>query len=344
MSANLKRKTDTAGRAERLSIEVTTHCNRACLQCFVSSGNSKRASLPIDLVKEIVTEGYNANYRHLHITGGEPLLWEGLFEGLEYAFEMGYKTVFLNTNGSMLTEDISSKLGTYAGLSISVSLGGPEELHDHFQGAGSYCQAIKGIEMALDAGIDLFIFTTACKSLLPDLPSFANQLYKQFKGINHLILIQLIRVNDDIFDVSKELLAPDDFIQLVRIVSLLNLYGLKSYVLNDPLAGLVSTMLQMPWIQSARPLYADGSIFVMADRKMSLSHSSREFHCKYEPGMIEKVLSSDAYRSAVAPDKEICPSCKYTQLCIESGMVRPSERYMDMHPEVPYCKRVLDRI
>jgi MoaA/NifB/PqqE/SkfB family radical SAM enzyme len=344
MINNLKKKIDTTARAERLSIEVTTHCNSACLHCFVRSEESKRSSLPIDIFKEIVAEGYNTNYRHLHITGGEPLVWEHLFEGLNYVFEIGYQTVFLNTNGLMFTNDICSKLGAYEGLSISVSLEGPEELHDRFRGAGSYRQAIQGIEKALDAGINLFIFTTVCKSLIPNLPDFADKLYKQFKAINYLILIQLINVKNEISDLSKELINPDDFIHLVRTVSLLNLYGLKSHVLNDPLAGLVSKMLQMPWIQPARPLYADGNIFVMANRKMSLSHSSREFHCKYEPGMIEKVLASDAYRSSVAPDTKICPSCNYTERCIESGMVRPSEKYVDMHPEVPFCKRVLDRI
>jgi len=344
MITDLAKKNDSTGRAERLSIEVTARCNRSCLQCFIRRGESHRPSLPIDIVREIVAEGYHTNYRHLHITGGEPLLWEHLFEGIDYAFEIGYQTVFLNTNGSMLSDDICGRLGMYEGLSLSVSLDGPEVLHDHFRGAGSYHQTIRGIENALDAGIDLFIFTTVCKSLLPDLPHFANKLFKQFKGINHLILIQLIRIKDAILDLAKELLNPDDFIQLVQIVSFLNLYGLKSYVLNDPLAGIVSKMLQMPWIQPVRPLYSDGSIFVMANCKMSLSHTGHEFDCQYSPGMIEKVLASDEYHRAVAPNKEICPSCKYTELCIDSGMVRPSESYMDMHPEVPYCRRVLNRI
>jgi hypothetical protein len=130
----------------------------------------------------------------------------------------------------------------------------------------------------------------------------------------------------------------------VRTVSLLNLYGLKTYVLNDPLAGIASKLLKMPWVPQAQPLYREGSIIVMANRDITLSHSSRECFGKYEPGMIGKVLASDDYRKAVAPDVTICPSCNYTELCREYGVVRPSEWYVDMHPEVPYCKRVLDRV
>jgi hypothetical protein len=44
----------------------------------------------------------------------------------------------------------------------------------------------------------------------------------------------------------------------------------------------------------------------------------------------------------VAPDKFTCPACQYRDLCSENGMVRPSEPNLDLDPEVPYCKRVLD--
>jgi MoaA/NifB/PqqE/SkfB family radical SAM enzyme len=300
--------------------------------------------LPFDLVKEIIVEGHNAGYRHLHITGGEPLLWEGLFEVLDHAFDLGYKTVFLNTNGILLSEDVNNILAAYDGISISVSLEGNEALHDRIRGQGTYRQTILRIKKVLDAGIKLIIFTTACKSLLPDLPHFTQEIYKKFPGIKYLTLIQLIRVKNDIFGLSQELLGPDDFLQLVRTVSLLNLYGLKTYVLNDPLAGITSKLLNMPWIPQARPLYRYGSMIVMANRDICLSHSTWGSFGKYEPGMISTVLASDEYRNAVAPDEATCPSCKYAELCMETEMVRPSEWYVDMNTEVPYCKRVLESV
>jgi MoaA/NifB/PqqE/SkfB family radical SAM enzyme len=326
-----------------ISVEVTTLCNSACSHCFARAGISTPSSLPIDLVKEIIAEGYNAAYRQLHITGGEPLLWEGLFEVLDYVSELGYQTVFLNTNGKLLSEDVNSKLSAYDGLSVSVSLEGPKSLHDRIRGEGSYKWTMKSIEKVLDSSVDLFIFTTASKSLLPDLPYFADDIYKKFPDIKYLIFIQLIRVTDDVFDLSNELLDPDDFLQLIRFVSLLNLCGFKTQVLNNPLARVVSIMLKMPWIPQVHPPYGDGSIIVMANRDITLFHSNRDSLGKYEPGMIERVLASDQYQNAIAPDIATCPSCKYAELCRENGMVRPSQWYRDMHPEVPYCKRVLDR-
>jgi MoaA/NifB/PqqE/SkfB family radical SAM enzyme len=261
---------------------------------------------------------------------------------LDYAPELGYRTVFLNTNGTLLTEAVNNKLSNYNGLSISVSLEGSEALHDRIRGKGSYKRTMESIEKVLNRNIELFIFTTARESLLPDLPFFAEDLYKHFPDIKCLVFIQLIRVTDDVYDLSKELLLPGDFERLVRYVSLLNLCGYKSQVLNNPLAGLVSKMLEMPWMPSTPSLYSEGSIIVMANRDIAIAHSSRESFGKYEPGMIEEVLASDRYRAAIAPDRSVCPLCNYFEMCRQNGMVRPSEWYRDMLPEVPYCKRVLD--
>jgi MoaA/NifB/PqqE/SkfB family radical SAM enzyme len=344
MSGNVDDESYPGVIKERLSIEVTTHCNIDCSHCFARARNSERSSLPIHLVRDIIYEGYNTGYRHLHITGGEPLLWEGLFEVLDRAFDLGYQTVFLNTNGTFLTEDVAGRLAVYDGLSISVSLEGTEALHEHLRGHGSYRRAVQGVEKAQDAGIDLFIFTTACKSLLPELSDFADGLYKKFPGIKYLTLIQLIPARDRVLTRSEELLEPGDFLQLIKMVSLLNLLGFRTRFLNNPLAYVASKLLKILWIPHSEPLYSDGSMIVMANRDISLSHSSRDIFGRYESGMIQKVLASDEYRKAVAPDVTTCPSCRYTELCIENGMVRPPEWCWGTHANVLYCKKVLNGI
>ncbi len=333
----------TAGQ-ETLSIEVTTRCNGYCLHCFVRSGISRRSSLPLDLVKGIMGEGYEAGYRHLHLTGGEPLLWEGLFEALNFGLGVGYETVLLNTNGTLITEKISKRCADYGSIfSMSVSLDGPEVLHDRIRGKGSHRRTMRGIEKALNAKNRVTIFTTVTKSLLPELPYFVDDLYRKFPSINYLILIQLIRMTNSAFALSEELLEPEDFIRLVRMVGFLHLGGLRTIVKKNPLANVVSKMLEMPWIPPVPPLYREGSIMVMANRHMSVVHSSRNSFGRYRPGMIRKVLSSDMYRRAVGPDQTTCPSCKYVQLCKENGMIRPPQGYGDVRVDTPYCRGVLDR-
>lgn len=343
MTANLEQEFYFDCREEPLGVEVTTFCNSACSHCFARAGISKRSSLSSELVKGIITEGYNAGYLHLHITGGEPLLWEGLFEVLDCAFELGYETVFLNTNGKLLSESVSKRFSTYGGLSVSVSLEGPEALHDRVRGEGSYRLTAENIEKALEVGLELFIFTTVRKSLIARLPRFADETYKRFPAIKDLILIQLIRLANDKFDLSKELLSPNDFLKLVQATALLNLYGHKTSLLSNPLAVVASKLLKTPWTTHSHPLYREGSIIVMANRDITLSHSNRSSFGKYETGMLGKVLSSDEYRNATSPDNSTCPTCRYHGICLENNMLRPSEWFRDMLADLPYCKRVLDR-
>ena len=329
---------------EKLSIEVTTHCNIDCSFCFARAGNAARSSLPIDLVKEIITEGYNTGYRRLHITGGEPLLWEGLVEALDHAFGTGFKTAFMNTNGTLLTDSAGARLASYEGLSISVSLDGQEALHEYLRGKGSYKRVIQGIENALNTGNNLFIFTLACKSILPDLPHFVNQIYRQFSSIKYITLIPLVKSQNGVFLLSKQLLEPDDFLQLAKTAALLNVCGFKTNFLNDPMVNVASKMIEMPWIPLTYPLYRDGSMIIMANRDIRLSHSSDYTFAKYKSGMIEEVLTSDEYKRAVSSDEATCPSCEYKGLCKEYGVVRPSESFTEIRSEVPFCRQVLDRI
>ncbi len=330
-------------KCDRLSIEVTTRCNSSCSHCFVRARGGERLSLAPHLVRTMVREGYETGYRFLHITGGEPLLWDGLMGIFDYAFSLGYRKALLNTNGALLTAAVSRKLVAYRNLSVSVSLQGPKRRHDLIRGKGSYAKARKGIENALDAGLPVHIFTTVGRSMIPDLPRFAEGVFRTYPAIERLTFIQLIRVPKDIFDLSKEVLCPADFLRLVRIISLLNLYGLKVDLLNNPLAVVASRVLKIPWVALSPPLYRQGSLMITADLRITLAHSTPNNFGTYKPGILPRIIRSNGYRCAVAQDRLICRKCVYSRLCRIGGMVRPSEWYRDMFPQVPYCWRVLEK-
>ncbi len=129
---------DEPGRTEeRLGVELTTRCNCRCMHCFVRARGSRRSSLPADLAREWLREGYGLCYRHLHLTGGEPLLWDGLPELVDHAFSLGCKTVLLNTNGTLLSGERLGRLAAHDGVILSVSVQGPEPFHERVRGAGT---------------------------------------------------------------------------------------------------------------------------------------------------------------------------------------------------------------
>lgn len=324
-----------------LSIEVTTRCNSACGHCFARAGRIETYEMTLDTALAIAREGKALGYRNFHVTGGEPLLWPDLYSLIGEAAAMGFESVFINTNGTLLDADTAQRLAGFGSLvTLSISLQGPEELHDRVRG-GSYRAAVAGLEQALAAGIGVCVFTTVGKSLLPGLPRFAESLFTGYPAIKELTLIQLIRVHGDALDLSDDLLSPEDFISLVRTTALLNLYGYRVTVLQNPLATVVSRALAMPWVAPALPLHRGGGVVFMADGTITLAHSTRESFGRYRSGVMEEVLASAEYEAASGPDDRACGNCRFLKLCRDNGMVRPSEWFRSMGKAGTFCREVL---
>jgi len=334
--------TASASSNPRLGLEVTNRCNSACIHCFAGTGSGASAQIPTEVAKDILLEGYFAAYRHLHITGGEPLLYNAIFEILDYALDLGYETMLVNTNGLLLTGRICRTLADYPGLSVTISLEGTALLHERFRGTRSHKQVLTGLENAIAAGLDVIVFTTAAKSLLPELPEFADFLVSRFPGIKYLTLIRLVTAEGRTSRLEEEFLNPGDFLGLANMVALINLYGLRTRLLNDPLINVVSRKLGMPWTPRSSDLDLEGSLMVGADLSVRSSHAGRHNYENYAPGSIAKILVSDQYRQASAPDSQICPACGYVELCRDSGLFRPAKWHLPGKHDSSYCKNVLD--
>jgi len=328
---------------ELLSIEVNTHCNINCRHCFVKT-TRPQASLSLDTVKEIIQEGHALGYRRLHVTGGEPLLWDGLFDALDEAYRIGYESTLINTNGMLLSDSLSKRIAAYDNLMITISLEGSEKLHNSIRGENNHIPTLQGIENALKADIGTIIFTTACKSLVLDLPDFVYGLFKEFPAIDSLTLIPLISTGNDTFPLSDELLDSDDYIKLVKTIAVLNALGMKVDILNDPLVKVVANMLERPWVKQARPMDREGSLIVMADKRIGVSHFSYSRFGNYRNGMLRKILYSDTYQNAVKNNETVCPACRHHEFCTENDMIRPCKPNNDTRQKQYFCIEVLDRI
>lgn len=332
-------------QAENLSIEVTTRCTNNCRHCFARAGRKNLSDLSLDNAQSIVDEAYELGYRHLHLTGGEPLLWDNLFDLLDYSNEKGYETCFINTNGSLLIDEIARRFRSYKmKVSVSISLHGSEDLHDDLSGEGSFKSAVRGINNALNTGLRVTIFTVARRGIVNQLPYFVDYVFKELAGINEVTLIQIIRVPAVSMDIAAELLRPEDFIRLIQTASLLNLYGYRTSVLENPLAKVASELMGIPWLALSPAFYRSGKIVLMANCSLTLAHSSRESLGIYYPGMLANVLVSEQYLKRIGPDTIVCPSCRFHGICTSKGMIRPSEWFRDLDDKTPYCQKVLNMV
>lgn len=325
---------------EYISLEVTSDCTGSCLHCFAKPLRESGTQLDFNDACSIVDEAYNAGYRHIHITGGEPFLWTHLFSFLNYCKSAGYASCYLNTNGMRLDIKQANKLANFSPwLALSLSVQGEEKNHDFFRGKGTWKTARQGLRMLVSNGSLVDVFTVVSSSMVETLPGFVNALYEELPSIRSVMLIQLINV--DGANLDEYLLSPEEFVRMSRSASLLTVSGRSTGVLDNPLASVVCAASSLPWLPSPSHLQRAGRITIRSDKTVTVAHSSTETLGKYEPGKLETLLQSTEYKNMILPESPLCKECTHLALCRANGMNAPSESFRSADKRTPFCKQVL---
>ena len=138
--------------------ECTLRCNLRCTHC----GSSCEPSTPVrELTTEeilgvlkTIDEDFDASRMAVAITGGEPLMRPDLFEVMAQMRKYGMQFGIV-TNATLLTPDKAAKLRDVGLCTTSISLDGPEDVHDKVRGEGSFRKTVAGIGVAREAGIPI---------------------------------------------------------------------------------------------------------------------------------------------------------------------------------------------
>jgi MoaA/NifB/PqqE/SkfB family radical SAM enzyme len=137
-----------------ISFTVTNACNLRCRMCgqWSEEGyvrNRKVAVRPrmeLEDWKRLVDEVARYRVRFILVRGGEPFLFPGIMELLRYIQRKG---IFLSvdTNGTLL-EHFADELSKIDHMHITLSVDGPEDVHDRVRGAkGSYARVRENIAL-----------------------------------------------------------------------------------------------------------------------------------------------------------------------------------------------------
>jgi MoaA/NifB/PqqE/SkfB family radical SAM enzyme len=137
-----------------VSWSITERCNLSCQYCH--AGHTQSPELPTGQVMNIIDSLKDLGTRLIKFTGGEPLLREDMVDIMNHAHSRGL-AVILSTNGVLFQEKIN-KISKLDG--VSLSLDGPEEIHDRIRGRGSYKKAIEAIKTAKEKHIPMSISAT----------------------------------------------------------------------------------------------------------------------------------------------------------------------------------------
>jgi MoaA/NifB/PqqE/SkfB family radical SAM enzyme len=261
-----------------LDIEVTRRCNLRCEYCFVGWSRGWTAEMPADIAHQIVAEG-SGLFPVLHVTGGEPFTYPALFDVVEAGLALEYDEILINTNGTLLTAPVVQRLDSYRPrLHLSVSLDGPQEIHDAVRGAGRFEKAATGIERLLDVGVRVTVMTVVTERVLQCLPAFVRDLYDRHPGIVGVTLfpVGVGPPGTQKPGVELQSLTPDQIQELALAVALLCAGGYNVGVGAYPIINPLLPALGYPPSRLYECTAGRGRICVHADLTVSTCHPVKE--------------------------------------------------------------------
>ncbi len=135
---------------DEISIELTQRCNLSCAMCAVWEG--RRDGLAGDRVADLLAQARDLGARAFVPSGAETLMRRDAVDLLEEAARLGFARIEVVTNGALVPRH-AARLARIPGLHLNISIDGPRAVHDALRGAGSYADALAGVDAALDHGI-----------------------------------------------------------------------------------------------------------------------------------------------------------------------------------------------
>jgi MoaA/NifB/PqqE/SkfB family radical SAM enzyme len=117
--------TEIKGR--RVTWEITGYCNLRCKHCCINANENFKVFPDFEEVKRIIEEMKEIKVKAIYISGGEPLLWENIYNFIHYSKDVGIEVLSLSTNGVCITPLTAKKLKEAWIDKIQISLDHYEE-------------------------------------------------------------------------------------------------------------------------------------------------------------------------------------------------------------------------
>jgi len=152
-----------------IQFQFNYSCNFRCIHCSANRFMNKRKarSFTVDDAKNLAEQADELGLARFVMTGGEPLIAKELDEFVE-AINPDKFYINCDTNGWLLDNKKARHLKNIGidRIQLSIDSLNPEE-HDSFRNRkGAFEKALRAVDAAVDAGLDIFIQTVATKQRL----------------------------------------------------------------------------------------------------------------------------------------------------------------------------------
>ncbi len=190
-------------------LHVTNKCNYNCIGCY--SENSLRncaKDLTTTDIKVIIDKLSGVGVEVLAVSGGEPFIREDILEILSYA-KKKIKKVIIGSNGTMITEEIASKLPNIVD-SVNLAIDGYEKDKDFVRNRNATRIALEKVKLLKKYNVNVVLVATIHKLNY----MYTENFYKMAKSEEVPITFSILTCNTADEDIAKYILNADEFQQM----------------------------------------------------------------------------------------------------------------------------------
>lgn len=281
--------------------ELTDCCNYRCPHCYVDKKYMN--FLSIDLIKNIALELKKMNCQHISLSGGEIFSISNFVEIYEFLYTQGF-IISLNSNGSLLNDELLNILKKYPPYVIEISLYGyDDETYKNFTGKDAqYDKIINNIIKLRDSGIYIKlknVITNSNKNFFSKIQNKANQLNIPFKS-DFLSFPKICKKSS----FNPEQISPMDSIEYLSRQP-----NIEEYYIN-----LFNNRIIDNYIFKCKK--NDDSIFVNCKGKISMCACLQNVSYAYKPNSLEKIiLENRKILTKKFKKSSKCNSCNLISIC-----------------------------
>lgn len=162
------------GRLLSMEIEFGLQCNFQCQYCYVGQAKTPVSELTPDEIRRVILEAKGLGARKIIALGGEPMIYPGILEMLEFIRSEGL-AVEVFTNGTHITADVAKRLYDL-GVQVVLKMNSfKESVQDELAGMKGAFQIIQEAFRNLSAagfpseGHPLAVSSILCNQNLPEI-------------------------------------------------------------------------------------------------------------------------------------------------------------------------------
>jgi len=159
---------------------LTDSCNLRCSHCWITPAYNRAAKninkkIDINYLKKTIIDAKSIGLNCVKLTGGEPFLRKDILDLIDF-LSLNDIIVDIETNGTLLNEEIVKKLNDSSVNQVSVSLdGASEKLHESIRKvAGCYQKTLNGLSLLTETSIKTQIIMSLYSGNISDIERLAD--------------------------------------------------------------------------------------------------------------------------------------------------------------------------